>query len=918
MLTSKTQLNLRNAKAYFREHLCVGDYYSEGQQVHGMWCGQGAVALGLKDGVGERGFLRLCEGLHPQTGEQLTLRRNTHRRENGQSVANRRVFYDFVISPPKSVSVVGLLKDVRVLALHDQAVRAALIELERAAETRVRKAGAQASRVTGNIVAAVFRHDTSRELDPHLHSHCVVLNATFDPVEKQWKALEAGGAFRVQKLVEQVYLHELCRGLRRLGYALEPSARNFEIAGVPAETIARFSKRHAQIDAESSRRAKAGATRRNVKDQREEIARSTRKVKAKATSAHALLRDWEGQMTRAERAALQEVGVTRRPSPNHEMDAAGLVAWADEHLFERRAIVEEAELLATALARGRGSAVTLESIRCAVEQRGYLRDSVSTRLTSRDVLRQELNLVLAAREGRHAYAPLASDFVPSPKLSAEQKRAVQAILSSRDLVTVFRGGAGTGKSFTLAEVHRGLLAADYPVVVTAPQRQQVEGLTADGLPAQTLAHLLASRSVPERGVIVVDEAGQIGAQQLGALLAMAVERKARVILSGDTRQHGAVAVSDALRALETYGQVRIAEIASIRRQDPGRGRTPNERQFIARFRAAVKAAAAGDLAGSFSRLEKLGCIRESDSAERTAALAREYVAALRRKESTLVVGQTWSEVEQANEAIRAELRAAGHLGPGLPVETYRPLDTTVAQRRDARTYIPGQKVYFVRRYGRFANGDLCEVRGATARGVVLCKAGVETTVSFRYAERFTLAEAVTLDLAPGDRLQLKINGRSREGHACNNGELVTVRQLRADGGLVVADASGRAKTLEPGQRLCRRGYAVTSYGSQGKTVDTVLFSDADNQAATNRNQWYVTISRGRKRVLIFTGDKAALRANVERCADRPLALQLRPEAVVKPTSPGWAHRAREVIAQLQRRAFLQRRAPAVQRIRRTL
>src|SRR5450432_3160521 len=119
MFTPKPQLSLRNATEYFREHLSVGDYYAEGQQVAGEWFGLAADQLGLKGKVGEADFLHLCEGLHPATGQRLTQRKNSRRQEEGKSVANRRVFHDFTISPPKSVSVVALYQDYRILALHN-------------------------------------------------------------------------------------------------------------------------------------------------------------------------------------------------------------------------------------------------------------------------------------------------------------------------------------------------------------------------------------------------------------------------------------------------------------------------------------------------------------------------------------------------------------------------------------------------------------------------------------------------------------------------------------------------------------------------------------------------------------------------------------------------------------------------------
>jgi hypothetical protein len=111
-----------------------------------------------------------------------------------------------------------------------------------------------------------------------------------------------------------------------------------------------------------------------------------------------------------------------------------------------------------------------------------------------------------------------------------------------------------------------------------------------------------------------------------------------------------------------------------------------------------------------------------------------------------------------------------------------------------------------------------------------------------------------------------------EGARLNNGELVTVKRVEPNGNLAVKDEHGATKTLSPSQRLFVRGFAVTSYGSQGKNVDTVLFSDAGSRAATNAQQWYVTISRGKRRVVVFTPDKAQLRAGIEQPHVNDLAL----------------------------------------------
>jgi len=518
MIQPRIQFSLANAREYFREHLSAGDYYSQGMKVGGEWLGQGAEQLELQGTVDEAAFLALCEGKNPATGQKLGQRMNTVRQEVGRdTVANRRIFYDFVIAPPKSVSVVALYQDDRIVALHEEVVRQTMLELEKFAETRVRKAGANTERVTGNLVTACFRHDTSRELDPHLHTHCVVFNATFDPVESRWKALHPAGMYYAKDFATNLYRHELCKGLRAFGYEIENTARGFEIKGVPASVIVRFSKRNQQINEETNRRLEIGSPIVNVGELRKRIAHGNRRRKLKDSTADRLRPAWEKQLTTDETKALGALRFVQ-PKPAKPADVAGIAAWADEHLFERRSVVNDYELMSAALARGRGQDFDLAVLREAIEQRGYIREAGTHKITSRDVLCCELDIVMAARGGRRRFASLATNFAVSPMLSAEQQAAVNQILASRDFITLFRGGAGTGKSFALKEVQRGLGGAGRPVVVVAPQRQQVHDLQKDGLAAQTLSQLLMTKQLPRNPVVLVDEAGQIGGRELRGLI----------------------------------------------------------------------------------------------------------------------------------------------------------------------------------------------------------------------------------------------------------------------------------------------------------------------------------------------------------------------------------------------------------------
>jgi hypothetical protein len=132
MLSPKTQTKLANAKGYFEEHLCAGDYYAENGRVQGVWMGARAVRLGLEGAVTREAFLSLCDNRYPASRERLTQRQKTTRNDKvGGEAANRRVCIDFTISPPKSVSIAALVADdSRIVTAHREAVTAAVAELE--------------------------------------------------------------------------------------------------------------------------------------------------------------------------------------------------------------------------------------------------------------------------------------------------------------------------------------------------------------------------------------------------------------------------------------------------------------------------------------------------------------------------------------------------------------------------------------------------------------------------------------------------------------------------------------------------------------------------------------------------------------------------------------------------------------------
>ena len=165
--------------------------------------------------------------------------------------------------------------------------------------------------------------------------------------------------------------------------------------------------------------------------------------------------------------------------------------------------------LQEALGRARGEGFSVSELKDFTRQRGYIRDADRPgEVTLREVLLREWEIVQTVKEGVGDCHPLvANPRSVNPTLDDEQRNALDALLCSTNTVLLFRGAAGTGKSFVLREVVEQAQQAGRCVVVLAPQRQQVVNLEKAEFPSPTtVASFLLNGELAERAVVVVDEA----------------------------------------------------------------------------------------------------------------------------------------------------------------------------------------------------------------------------------------------------------------------------------------------------------------------------------------------------------------------------------------------------------------------------
>ncbi len=867
------------AKRYYSR----GDYYAEdGQELPGTWGGKGSERLGLAGEVDGEAFGRLCENRNPKTGRPLT----------PVTKAGRRVAYDFNFHVPKSVSVLfGLTGSAEILKAFRASVEDTLQELEGLARTRVRAGGRDELRTTGELAWASFVHTTSRPVggvpDPHLHLHAVAFNATFDPVEQRWKAAEVGDVKRDARYFEAAFHARLADRLSRLGYDVVRTGKGWELAGVPERVIREFSRRTQAIEKAA---AEQGVTDAKTKDR---LGALTRERKRTDLSPDDLRAAWLARVTADELRALGLVVGKALDVPAADPNAAReAVRFAVDHCFERQAVVPLRTVLEVALRRGVGQ-VTVEGVRRELAALGLLVRERDGRpyVTTREVLEEEVAMLAFARSGRGRCVPLGDPTRPLSRdwLGAEQTAVLRHVLGSCDRVILLRGAAGTGKTALMKEAVEGINAGGKRVLVMAPSAvasrsvlREVEGFDA----ADTVARFLVDerQQGSARGqVLWVDEAGLLGSRQVAKLFALAARLDARVILSGDRRQHAPVERGSVLRLLEQEAGLPVAQLVAIRRQ---RGR----------YRDAVALLADGRTADGFAVLDALGWVTEVSGDERVRRLAADYLATVSAGKSALVVSPTHAEGRAVTTAVRAALRAAGRLADDeRPFDRLDATDLTTAERGDPARYEPGDVIEFHQHAPAFKSGSRWSVV-KVGRGSLLVGDGNgrNAVLPLTHAQRFQVFRRQELRLAVGDAVRVTKNGRSRDNRRLDNGAVYIVRGFTAAGDIQLDSGA----VIGRGWGHLAFGYCVTSHASQGRTVDRVFVAvGSESFAAASAAQFYVSASRGRERVTVYTDDKRALLGVIGRDTPRLTATELvRVDAL-----SGW-------------RAWLARRVRGVQRM----
>ena len=487
MAATIAKVSVGGAKKYYYEKDPIFNQDGEGQNLE--WSGKQAEFLGLEGAATKEEFGNLLEGKNKDGSVQL------------KQEANKVAALDLTFAAPKSVSILALNGDEKLVEAHKKAVDKALQYAEKNFANAKVWEGEKGNRQRviknqGNLLVAKAMHSTNRNQDPHLHTHSLIFNQVFVKSEGKFKALAAKELFKNQKTLDNVYKSELAKEAQKLGYKIEKTENGgWEIA-IKDSLKEEFSSRRAEILAKAE---ETGAT--TVKEKVH--IQHTLKAEKTDISKEELQKNWENTIHKhynSKEEMFQEAKINDNEKISHVKFSSEkeVLEFAGKLLSENEAVITEKQLLnaATELTSGQFSYLDLKEELNNVKKIGQKNDEelkllgkndkgekVFTTLEIHKIEKENINMLknqkefsalMTKEEATEALAAFEKKFF---KLNEGQYNTVFNLLTSKDQFQAIQGVAGAGKTTMLKAFNYALNHKNNNVDITllAPTNKAAQG-----------------------------------------------------------------------------------------------------------------------------------------------------------------------------------------------------------------------------------------------------------------------------------------------------------------------------------------------------------------------------------------------------------------------------------------------------------
>ncbi|CAH0273998.1 MobF family relaxase [Pseudomonas carnis] len=509
------------------------------------------------------------------------------------------------------------------------------------------------------------------------------------------------------------------------------------------------------------------------------------------------------------------------------------------------------------------------------------------RYTTQKGLKREKAILAIERTGRGQVTPLMTQeqvakALEGSTLTAGQRQAVEAIVSTDNRFVGIQGDAGTGKTYSVERAVQLLTSVNeamsygktedqpgYRILALAPYGNQVAALKNEGMDAHTLASFFNTKdkTLDERTIIVLDEAGVVGARQMEQLMRLVEKSGARLVQLGDTKQTEAIEAGKPFAQLQQNG-MQTARIKEIQRQkDP-------------ELKLAVEHAADGNTPKSLQHIKHIEELR--NPSDRHQAIVNDYMQLTpQERREVLIVAGTNKDRKEINTLAR---KALGLEGRGSKFDTLNRVDMTQAERRYAPTYQQGMVIQPEKDYKKagLVRGENYTVKQALPGNILVVTGadGQSRQINPRQVTKLSVYKAERPELSIGDLVRITRNTPSLD---LTNGDRMRVVST-ANGLIELASTKERDGKPERVVKLpankplhLEHAYSATVHSAQGLTNDRVMISVNTKSRTTSLNLFYVAISRARLEARIYTDAIAGLPGAIAKRYDKTTALTLQQE-----------------------------------------
>jgi conjugative relaxase-like TrwC/TraI family protein len=919
-----TMLSIKTISESKRSHLYYAKYCEEQGEQPGQWIGDGAEEIGLKGKrVDAEQMRQLLRGFD-QNGTALCKNAGDDHRGG----------WDFTFSAPKSFSIVWSTADEQLrgeleTALRRSAEKAFQFMQDYAGYVRTGTGGANTEKA--DMVGAMFLHSSNRAGEPQAHVHVVAMNAAKTQSDQVWRTMDGQYFYKAKMAGGSMFKVALADEVQRLGFEIDQGKDSFRIRGVPKDVCDAQSSRSKQIEAEL---AQMGLTRDTAHSAViERITLNTRDKKSEESRRDFDRWQRENAALGFDSADLSAIRV--QEAVNQKLDRDGqyrLHRDATGKITEQRStfsIYEMAQNIAEMSIGRQDFRSTLDTLSQARKDRhtiglGTIQGQIE-RYTTAEMFKLEKELVDLAvsrrTEGLHSVSQsVVKSVMSQPQYQSirdEQRAAAEHMTISQAGVSMLRGFAGAGKTYTLKVTKEIFEAGGFTVSGIAPTNRAAAGLKKElGVETQSIHSFLLAveegrKAIGSRDVILVDEGAMPDSRLIFRLNKLAKDSNSKIIFIGDERQIQPIQAGQAFGTLfqklggaelkEVYRQVRVEEanaILAVRKGNieetlkyyEGRNTVTADHSSSASLSKSwfeiLSRENTGDRKGVLSvDSQHLDDVHSfiRNLRKQAGELHKEVVYPLDSKKSIAIaagdrirftatdreVGYSKGEIAEVQEATAGWIRLRSEGGKDLLVNASRASHLSYGyaiSSRDAELEkglhlaesLSAAKTHLVSDWlkAKAENAGHSLLMVTTTNGMA---ADLNLEVRSHLRAEGRLQDSIQVKMGKNNYIEVAVGDRlifddNWKRNGIYRSDLSTVESV-SQGKISVVTDSGSRVEFDPKQfKGFKHGYAVTAHKSQGVTVDRVfLLLDSHH---IDREKFYVGISRGREFAQIYANKEA--------------------------------------------------------------